>query len=109
MARYRTPEQVDPIIRERIREMATHALPLSRLAPNVKYLEPPAVDRLVEIHAPTLVVLGMQDTSDLHAIGKLLHEQVAGSELVTIPDVAHTLAMEKPAEFNTLVDHFLRG
>ena len=88
--------------------MVTHALPLSRLAPNFKELEPPAVGRLSEIHSPTLVVLGEKDTSDIHAIGKLLHEQVAASELVMIPDVGHTLVMEKPSEFNTLVDHFLQ-
>ena len=106
---YRTPEQVDPAVRERIREMVTHALPLSRFAPNFKELEPPAVGRLAETHAPTLVILGEKDTSDIHAIGKLLHEQVAGSELVMIPDVGHTLVMEKPSEFNTLVDSFLQG
>ena len=83
------------------------ALPLSRLAPNFKELEPPAVGRLPEIHAPTLVILGEKDTSDIHAIGKLLHEQVPGSELVMIPDVGHTLVMEKPSEFKTLVEHFL--
>ncbi len=104
---YRTPEQVNTVVRERIRTMVTHALPLSRLAPNFKELEPPAVGRLSEIHAPTLVILGEKDTSDIHAIGKLLHEQVAGSELVMIPDVGHTLVMEKPTEFNMLVAHFL--
>ncbi len=104
---YRTPEQVDLTVREHIREMVTHALPLSRLAPNFKELEPPAVGRLSEIHAPTLVILGEKDTSDIHAIGKLLHEQVVVSELVLIPDVGHALVMEKPSEFNTLVDHFL--
>jgi 3-oxoadipate enol-lactonase len=103
----RTPEQVDPVIRARIREMVSHAFPLSRLAPNVQYLDPPAVGRLAEIHVPTLVVLGEQDTSDVHAIGNLLHEQVAGAEVAMMAGVAHTLVMEKPDELNTLVAHFL--
>ncbi len=106
---YRTPEQVDPAVRERIREMATHTFPLTRLAPNFKELDPPAAGRLAEMHAPTLVVLGDKDTSDIHAIGKLLQEQVARTELVMIPDVGHTLVMEKPVEFNAAVDRFLRG
>jgi 3-oxoadipate enol-lactonase len=105
----RTPEQIDPDVRARMRAMVTHAFPLSRLAPKVKYLDPPAVGRLAEIHVPTLVIVGEQDTSDVHVIGKLLQEQVAGAEVVMMADVAHTLVMEKPAELNTLVAHFLRG
>jgi len=42
-------------------------------------------------------------------LGKLLYEQVAGAEMVVMANVAHTLVMEKPGEFNTLVAHFLRG
>ena len=106
---YRTPEQVDPVVRARIRDMAVHGFTPSRLAPNVVYLDPPAAGRLSEIHVPTLVVLGEQDTPDLHEIGKLLQEQVSGAEVVMMANVAHTLVMEKPDEFNALVAHFLRG
>jgi pimeloyl-ACP methyl ester carboxylesterase len=70
------------------------------MAGDVQYLEPPAVGRLAEIHVPTLVVVGEQDTSDVHAIGKLLQEQVAGAEVVMMANVAHTLSMEKPDELN---------
>ncbi len=106
---YRTPEQVNPVVRERLRVMATHTLPLTKFAPAVKELEPPAAGRLPDVHAPTLVVLGEHDTSDIHAIGKRVHEQVATSELVMMPDVGHTLVMEQPVAFNALVDRFLRG
>ena len=106
---FRTPEQIDPMVRARMREIATRAFPLSRLAPNVQYLDPPAVGRLSEIHIPTLVIVGELDTSDVHAIGKLLQEQVAGVKVVMMANVAHTLVMEKPDELNALVAHFLRG
>jgi pimeloyl-ACP methyl ester carboxylesterase len=106
---YRTLTMVDPVVRERVREMVTHSFPLSRLAPNVCGLEPPAIGRLGEVRAPTLIVLGDQDAPDIHAIGHLIHYHVTGSKLVTIPTVGHTLVMEKPAEFNTLIDQFLRG
>ena len=89
--------------------MATHTLPLTQSAPAVKELEPPAAGRLPEVQAPTLVVLGEQDTPDIHAIGRRVREQVATSELVMIPDVGHTLVMEQPVAFNVLVDRFLRG
>ena len=101
------PDQIDPAVRERIRAMVAHSLPLSRLAPDFQELDPPAVGRLAEIQAPTLIVLGDKDTPDILAIGKLLHEQVAGSELAMLRDVGHTLVMEQPAEFNALVDRFL--
>lgn len=105
----RTPAQVDAVVRERVREMVTEAFPLSRLAPNVKGLEPPAIGRLGEVRAPTLIVLGEKDAPDIHEIGRLIHEHVTGSRLVMMPGVGHTLVMERPAEFNTLVDQFLRG
>ena len=89
--------------RARVREMVTHALRLSRLASNCKGLEPPAAGRLAEVHAPTLVVLGDKDTPDIHAIGRLIHEGVAGSRLAWIRDAGHTLVMEKSDEFNRVV------
>jgi pimeloyl-ACP methyl ester carboxylesterase len=105
---YRTPAEVNPAVRERAREMATRALQLSRQAPNCKGLEPPAAGRLSEVHVPTLVVLGERDAPDIHAIGHLIHKGVVGGQLVKLPDVGHTLVMEKPDEFNRIVEHFLR-
>lgn len=106
---YRTPGEVNPLLRERVREMVTHAFRLSRLAPNCKGLEPPAAGRLSEVHVPTLVVLGEHDAPDIHAIGHLIHEGVVGSRLVKIPGAGHTLVMEKPDEFNRVVEDFLRN
>jgi len=64
---YRTPEEIDALVRERVRQMVTGAFRLSRLAPNCKELEPPAASRLSEVQAPTLVVLGDKDAPDIHA------------------------------------------
>lgn len=105
---YRTPDEVNPLVRERVREMVTRAFRLSRLAPNCKGLEPPALGRLSAVRVPTLVVLGDKDTPDIHAIGQLIHDGIAGSQLVKICDVGHTLVMEDPKEFNRVVDDFLR-
>jgi len=105
---YRTAEQVNPLVRERVREMVTRAFPLSRLAPNCKGLEPPAATRLRELHVPTLVVVGKHDAPDIHAIGQLICEGITGSQLVEIPGAGHTLPMEKPEEFNRVVADFLQ-
>ncbi len=105
---YRTAADINPVIRERVRAMVAHAFPMSRHAPNVHGIEPPAIHRLADVRVPTLIVVGDQDASDIQAIGQLLHAQVAGSTLVTVPAVGHTLVMEKPDDFNHLVEAFLR-
>ena len=105
---YRKPEEADPLVRERAREMATRSFGLSRLAPNCKGLEPPAIGRLSEVSVPTLIILGEKDAPDIHAIGKLIHEGVERSELMEISGVGHALPMEKPNEFNRAVNHFLQ-
>jgi pimeloyl-ACP methyl ester carboxylesterase len=56
---------------------------------------------------PTLVVLGQKDAPDIHAIGKLIHEGIVGSQVVTISNVGHALPMERPNEFNRTVESFL--
>jgi pimeloyl-ACP methyl ester carboxylesterase len=106
---YRNPGEVNPLVRARIGEMVTKAFRLSRQAPNCKGLEPSAAGRLAEVRVPTLVVLGEKDAPDIHAIGQLIHEGIAGSRLVTIPDAGHIVVMEKPKEFNRLVEGFVRS
>jgi len=106
---YREPTEVNPLVRERARDMVTRSLKLSRLAPNSIGLEPPAIGRLSEVQVPTLIVLGEKDAPDIHAIGKLIHEGVAGSRIVTFRDAGHCLPMEKPNEFNFTIEAFLEA
>ena len=87
--------------------MATRSFGLSSLAPNC--LEPPAAGRLSEVLVPTLVVLGEKDAPDILAIGKLIREGVARSQVLTISEVGHSLPMEKPNEFNHKLERFLDG
>jgi pimeloyl-ACP methyl ester carboxylesterase len=103
----RKPEEVNPLVRARCREMVSLAFRLSRLAPNCTGLEPPAAGRLSEVRAPTLIVLGDKDAPDIHRIGGLLHEGIGGSRLTWIRDAGHTLPMEKANEFNIIVQDFL--
>lgn len=104
----RQPDHVDPHVRTRVREMATRAFSLSRLAPNAKGLEPPAIGRFSEVRVPTLVVLGNEDAADIHAIGKLIHDGIASSQLQWVNNAGHSLNMEKPDDFNSVVSDFLR-
>lgn len=104
----RTAEQIDPQVRQKIVVMVKQSLAQQILKLKMLELDPPAMNRLDEIHAPTLIVLGDQDTSDIFVIAQRLQKQVAGAQLVTMHQVGHTLVMEKPEEFNRLVEQFLQ-
>lgn len=60
------------------------------------------------ISLPTLVLVGAEDPSTPVAAAQLIHERIAGSELVVIPASQHFFNMEKPDEFNTALLRFLR-
>lgn len=104
---YRTPDQVNPAVRERIRAMTAHTFDQPDVEQWLQHLEPPAIDRLAAIHVPTLCVVGDQDVEDILKIGDLIVTQVPGAQRAVIPGTAHHLNMEQPAEFNRIVLEFL--
>ena len=72
-----------------------------------KDLDPPAIDRLDEIHAATLAVVGDLDMPGILEIAKAVEDTVEGAKTVVIPGTAHMVNMEKPEEFNAVVLEFL--
>jgi 3-oxoadipate enol-lactonase len=106
---YRTPDQVDPNVRERIRVMTTYTFDLPDVDHWLQPLEPPAIDRLAEIHVPTLFVVGDQDVVDILKIGDMIATNVPGAQRAVIPGTAHHLNVEQPAEFNRIVLDFLNS
>jgi pimeloyl-ACP methyl ester carboxylesterase len=62
-------------------------------------------DRLGEIRAPTLIVVG--DRDNLVAPSRLMHERIAGSRFVLIKDSPHGTADWQPEAFNAAVLEFL--
>lgn len=107
---YRTPDQVDARVRERVREMKRIALHNATLAASTEQpLDPPAVGRLNEITVPTLVVVGDLDVPTTQQAATLMLEQIAGSQRATIKNTAHLPNMEHPDEFNRVVLDFLRA
>ena len=105
----RTPEQVNPAFREKVRAMTTRNFerPEDENATQPRALEPPAISRLSEIHVPTLIIFGDQDVRDILKIADILEKEIPGAKKVVIPDTAHHLNMEKPEEFNRIVLDFL--
>ena len=70
-------------------------------------LEPPTNDRLESIYAPTLVVVGEHDLSDLHLAARYLADRLSEQDLVTIPGAAHLPSLERPTDFNDVLKAFL--
>jgi pimeloyl-ACP methyl ester carboxylesterase len=108
---YRTPEQVDPQARERVRVMTTHNYERGDdKSEDVEpqQMQPPAAGRLAEIHVPTLVIVGGQDAEIIQTIADTLVKGIAGAKKVTIPGTAHHPNVEKPQEFNQVVIDFLQ-
>jgi 3-oxoadipate enol-lactonase len=106
----RTPEDVDPAVREAVRVMQREAFELQ--APVWDELdEEPLVDdvagRLGEIRAPTLVLVGEEDVPDMHRIAGRLADAIPGAKSGTVPRAAHVPHLERPADFDALVLPFL--
>jgi pimeloyl-ACP methyl ester carboxylesterase len=68
----------------------------------------PALDRLSEVRAPTLVVVGDQEHRDRLDLAQRLGRGIAGARTVIVSDAAHMVSMERPAEFNAAPRDFLR-
>jgi len=70
-------------------------------------LDPPALDRLAEIDAPTWVLVGGLDLDTTHDAARRVVEGVTGARRVDWPDVAHLPSMERPADFLSLLGEWL--
>jgi 3-oxoadipate enol-lactonase len=67
----------------------------------------PAIGRLGEIAAPTLVIVGDQDLPHCLANADLIASKVPGARKVLIKDAAHLPSLERPEEFNRVLLEFL--
>jgi 3-oxoadipate enol-lactonase len=105
----RGPEEVDPRMRERVREMNAALFARDDDEGEERPLDPPAADRLAQITAPTLIVYGDKDLMDVRQAAAPLAAAIPGARLVVIPDAAHLPQMERPEEFNRVVLEFLLG
>jgi pimeloyl-ACP methyl ester carboxylesterase len=103
----RTPEQVNPNMRELAREMNQIALQTPEDLGNEISLEPAAVHRLPEIKIPTLIIVGELDTQKTLASADFLARHVPNATKVIMDGVAHLPNMEKPGEYNNHVISFL--
>jgi 3-oxoadipate enol-lactonase len=71
---------------------------------------PPAVDKLETIAAPTLVLTGEHEDSEIVAIATALSTRIPDASTVQkLPGGGHLAALERPAVFNAVLEAFLRS
>lgn len=63
---------------------------------------------LPSIAVPTLLLYGELDTRSPVEVGRALHAQIPGSQLVVLPGAPHLAMVEQPAAFDAAVRRFLR-
>jgi pimeloyl-ACP methyl ester carboxylesterase len=105
----RAPDVVDPELRAQVTAMnaAIFARADEHEAAEERELEPPVIDRLAEIAAPTLVVVGALDQPDAITSADTLVAGIPNASRATIPDAAHLPSLERPDVFDALVRAFL--
>jgi pimeloyl-ACP methyl ester carboxylesterase len=70
-------------------------------------ISPPAIERLEQIKAPTLVLPADNDPLVLRRLSAILAERIPDARLVQIPETDHVVNMRRPAEFDRVVLGFL--
>ncbi len=70
-------------------------------------LRPPAIRRLEGIRIPTLVLNGEHDDPSMLAIGDTIASRVPWAKRVIVPRSGHLVNLERPDEFNELVEDFI--
>ncbi len=66
-------------------------------------------DKLHQIQIPTCLIWGRQDTITPAFVGEKFHELIEQSQLHFVEECGHAPMMEKPEQFNTILEQFLAG
>ena len=102
------PAPKNPAARERARTLIAENFKSfgNDFSPN-RPVEPPLLERVEEIGAPTLLLVGELDHPDLHRRTRFLQGKIAGAKRVVLPDAGHTSNLENPEAFNRAAAEFL--
>lgn len=105
---YMAPAMRDPALAARLRRLAARNEHIwtQSIGPAV-VPAPPAVTRLGEIRAPTLVIVGTLDVPDIQGTAKRLAADVPAARLEAVEGIGHLVNLEAPERFRSLVSVFL--
>jgi 3-oxoadipate enol-lactonase len=104
----RDASRIDPVYRERARQLHRENFSLQRSTTQEQPLKPAAIGRLGEIKVPTLVVIGDNDEPDLLKLADRLAREIPNATKVPIENAAHLPSLEHPALFNQILSDFLK-
>jgi 3-oxoadipate enol-lactonase len=105
----RSIERIDPRLRELFLDMNGTSLKNDFDSAPEENLDPPAIERLEELSAPVLLVVGDEDVPPIFETTDLLMQRLNGARKAVIHDAAHLPNIEHPEEFNRIVLDFLLG
>lgn len=104
----RAPDEVNADVREKVYQMQLLAFKIEEPKDAEEQgLTPHAIDRLGEIKAETLILVGDLDLEEKVALSKKLIEEIQTAKLAIISGAAHMLTMEKPDDFDKIMLEFL--
>lgn len=98
---------VPKTLRRRVFEMQRAALDHENPAATGGWLTPSRRERLGDVTARTLVLVGALDQRDFRRIARFLAERIPGARFEELPGVAHLPPMERPEAFARTVLGFL--
>ncbi|MDY7094057.1 MAG: alpha/beta fold hydrolase [Acidobacteriota bacterium] len=102
------PTRADERRELRRRLVGNHRIGISRAVDGV--IERQGIEgELGKIQAPTLILVGDEDVATIPAKSQRIHEGIAGSQLVIIPQAGHTSNLEQPEAVNAALEEFLTG
>ncbi len=105
----RTETDVDPGVVAAVRQMQRRAFEIDAILGDVERVEmtPPAVERLEEIAAPTLILLGGYDLAATKDAADRLSAGIRQAQRIEWPDAAHLPSLEHPERFTELLAGWL--
>jgi pimeloyl-ACP methyl ester carboxylesterase len=105
---YNAPAMDDPNVGEKLRPIAIENSKSWLINPLFALpIFPPAFQRISEIQAPTLLILGDRDVPTTTKVVDTLNEGIANCKKVLITGAGHIVNMERPDVFNNVVQDFL--
>jgi 3-oxoadipate enol-lactonase len=107
----RDADAVDPVVRGLVGRWQRRAFEVTADWADIEEeeLEPPALDRLGDVQAPTLVLVGGLDIDAIIQTAARVADAIPGARRVDWPDTAHLPSMERPADFLALLRDSLAG
>lgn len=103
----RRAETLDPMFLEKARAMAEDVYKTPPTLGEERPLTPPAINRLWQIKAPALVMVGQYDVPDFINLSGMIAFALDNATKDLISDAGHLLPMERPQVFNERVLGFL--